>query len=114
MLLAVNLTIKKGVIMKLINEKEVKKEANSEKHFESKPSSDFVVGFTIGNSWTETKLEELAIDFANDCRLNYTPCFLARDSWIKDSEYYPESDLPIKYYTTSQVFEIFLNERNKK
>jgi len=92
--------------MKLIDEKEVKAEANSEKHFECKPSSDFVVGFTIGNSWTETKLEKLAIEFANDCLHGYKPYFYGKNRW------YRESDGVV--YTTSQLFELFINERNKK
>jgi len=95
--------------MKSINEKEVKKEANSEKHFESKPSSDFVVGFTIGNSWTETKLEKLAIEFAEWCARK---CQVSTNLCV--GNWYILFDSSPKIYTTSQLFELFLNERNKK
>lgn len=98
--------------MKLIEEKEVQEIMASNELCNGRNWKEKQIAFKSGVSFAEVKLSQLAIEFAEWCERDCSstmrlPNTLLWRNWRKtiNSEY---------TLTTSQLFEIFLNERKEK
>lgn len=92
--------------MKILDEKEVKKESESLKWFDGDaPSSDFKLGFVVGSASTELELIPIMIEFAEWCGAFFVK---ANGCWFVN---YTDQRDKANWRTTEQLLEQFIKSR---